>query len=285
MSAVASEEVDLKGELCAEAPWRALRGIFLDLDGVVFRGRRMLPGAAELGQLVADLGLSLTVVSNNSADSPAVLAARLSRAGLPVTANHVVTAALATRLYMERRYPKGIRVLILGAVGLRRLILGDGRFLADALEPDVVIVGRPQRWSLDEVRRACQAVWAGADFIGTNPDTYIPGEGGILPETGAMLAYIVAATGRKPLIIGKPRRAIFEIALARTGLAPAEILMIGDQPEIDVAAANRLGMRSALVLSGEPRTPRRLRSVTRPDLIFDSLAELVRAWRAAAIPS
>lgn len=215
------------------------RGVLLDLDGTLISGGQCLPGAVAL---VARLGARCAIVSNDAEHTPAQLANRLRRIGLDVPAARIVLAG-ATAIDLLARERPGARVMLLASAALRRQARRRGLVPCDT-RPDLVLLGRDRGFSYDRLRAAAAALRQGAALVACNPDLRHPGPGGLpVPETGALLAALLAVAGDVPVrVIGKPQPALFQAGLDILGTRAAETLMLGDNPATDGAGALRLGM-------------------------------------------
>ena len=271
-------------------------GILCDLDGVVYRGDDVVPGAPELiGRLRAG-GLLVRYATNNSTVSRSQYAARLMGMGIVAAADEIVTSTWATIEHLRLHEPDVRRVLAVGERGLADELLDAGYAVAaagDALRGpvdgaglgadfDACIVGLDREFDYRRLAAAVAAVRAGARLIATNADTTYPTARGVLPGAGAMVAAIAAASGSEPLVIGKPEPAMFRLILEAAGVGPQEAVVIGDNPDADVVAARRAGIRSVLVLTGvtDRATATRLDGERLPDHVVDgpaAVGELVRA--------
>lgn len=256
----------------------------VDLDGVVYRGQELLPGAVEFFQCVRALGQPSVVVTNNSTLPVDDYVKRLADWGIGVTSQQVVTSALAAAHYLLRH---GIRgpVLAIGEAGLTRaldqagLVFISGDEAAGDEPFEAVVVGLDRRFDYRKLELACRWVRRGARFVGTNPDAVLPTENGQLrPGCGSLLAAIQAASGVQPVVVGKPYPDIMHLALERLGQGPApspDVVVVGDRLDTDVEAARRMGLASALVLTGVT-TPEQVSGLgaDRPDYVFRDLAHL-----------
>ncbi len=222
------------------------RGIALDIDGVLMRGAAAIPGAAAALEDLRARGLPVAFVTNNARRTPEEIAGWLGAAGMPAEADAVVTSALAAAALLE----PGTRCLVIGMAGLRCALEARGCTLVrEPGETDAVVVGLDEDLTYDALRRATLALAQGAHFVGTNADVTLPVQGGVAwPGNGAILAALTAATGREPLIAGKPRRPLFDAAARRLGAEPR--LFVGDRVETDIAGAAAAGWDTALVLTG-----------------------------------
>ncbi len=266
-------------------PLRAVRGLLLDMDGVIYRGSQALPGVPGFFDFLRAQAIPFILVTNNSSRTGRQIQNHLARLGLTVTATEILTSAQATALYLQQLAPAGARVLVVGHEGLRAAIYEAGFTLVDTSPADYVVVGVDWHLRYETIKRAGQAIRAGAVFIGTNPDRTFPAADEIRPGAGVVLAALTAYTGVEPLIIGKPERPLIELAVQRLGLAmPGQgnsspvLALVGDRLETDILAGQRVGLLTILVLTGVTRREDLATSNIVPDLVVENLAELQRVW-------
>jgi HAD superfamily hydrolase (TIGR01450 family) len=230
--------------------WLDASGYLVDLDGTLISGRQAQPWAAHLLEAVRD---RFVVVSNDAEHTPEQLSRFLRGRGLKVWPGQIVVAGTAALDLVARERPTA-RVLLLGGIALRTYARRLGILLTDT-GADVVILSRDRRFSYGKLAAAANAIRSGATLIATNPDRTHPGpDGSIVPETGALLAALLACVG--PVahrIIGKPEPALFEAGLARLGTPARDTIVIGDNDETDGLGAARLGMRFAKLEAGDAR--------------------------------
>jgi HAD superfamily hydrolase (TIGR01457 family) len=232
------------GDLMLAAAYDA---ILLDLDGVVYRGRDPVPGAAETLRLLRGAGLRVAFLTNNSSRSAAAISGHLADLGIPSATDEIVTSAEATARLLARRGTA--TAFVIGEDGLRSAISDAGIRLVEDGTTDAVVIGLDRDATYGRLRDAAILVDRGARLVATNPDgSYPTAEGTRWPGAGALLAAVVATTGAEPEIVGKPHPALFEAALERTG--GSRPLVVGDRLDTDIAGAAALGWDSALVLTG-----------------------------------
>lgn len=253
-----------------------VRGLILDLDGVLWRGDALLPGVKPLFEFLDARGLPYCLASNNATLTPERVNHRLEAIDVLLRAEHLVTSADAAAGYMRQAFPQPPEVLVIGEEVLRRALTGVGCRLVDRSEDArVVVVGLDRGLTWPKLVEAGLAIAAGATFIGTNPDRTFPTERGIGPGNGAILAALEAATGRPPIIVGKPEAPIFHEAARRLGVAPSETLVVGDRLETDIVGGQRAGMQTALVLTGVTSPSEAERRPERADRVFADLPALL----------
>jgi HAD superfamily hydrolase (TIGR01450 family) len=225
-----------------------LRGFVFDLDGCVWSGDVLNPGANETMTALHRSGRALAFVSNNSRATGPDLRERLHRLGVTV-AEHVLTPLeIIGEVIRERCGPS--RVLAIGAPEMGAVIARAGHELVDVKDyraATVVAVGNDFDLSYERLSAAARAVAAGAPLVTPNVDPRLPIENGdFMPGCGAIVAAVSAAGGAPPIVVGKPEPPLFRIALARLGLAADQAAMVGDSVESDVAGGRRVGMRTVL---------------------------------------
>lgn len=255
------------------------RGVVLDLDGVVYRGSELLPGAAEFLAWLRDRGLPFAFVTNNSTRTPAQYVEHLRSLGIVAQEAQVVTSALCTAALLRRWELRG-PVLVVGGEGLRQAVQQAGYEVVEEGLAEAVVVGLDPQLTYARLRAACSAIRRGARFVAANLDANLPVEGELWPGAGAIAAAIRTATGCEPVCVGKPEPYPFQMALERLGTPPQETLMVGDQLPTDVVGASRMGMRTALVLTGVTSEEAAQAAPVRPDLVARDLGELLQRLRA-----
>jgi 4-nitrophenyl phosphatase len=258
----------------------ALDGVVSDMDGVLWRGDEALAGMPDLFEMLRRRGLPVALATNNSSKSEAEYVAKLAGLGaLGFAERQIVTSRTVMVDYLRAHYPAGTGVYVIGTAGFAAAIAEAGFVVGETAR--AVVVGIDFDLTYEKLRRATLLIRAGADFLGTNGDDALPSREGLIPGNGATLAALAAATGQLPVVMGKPSAAIYEAALRRLGTTPARTLMIGDRLDTDIAGARRVGMRTALVLSGVTADTTAIADELRPDAAFAGLPELLSAWQAA----
>jgi 4-nitrophenyl phosphatase len=275
------------------------RLVILDLDGVVYRGDEAVPGAAALVNGLRRAGRQLSFATNNSMATREDYVERLARHGIAASRDEIVTSSSATVEHLQHHVPDARRVLAVGADGLlAELRRGgyDAIRAADAaptdwngeslpLRYDVVVAGLDQAIDYRRLGIAGAAIRAGARFVATNADVRYPTPTGFVPGAGAIVAALEATSGVEALVIGKPQPAMFASILERTGISPGEALVVGDNPDADVVAAQRAGIPSVLVLTGvaDRATADALDGERRPDHVAADPAAVGRLLGLALI--
>jgi 4-nitrophenyl phosphatase len=267
-----------------------LRLAIFDLDGVVYRGRQPVPGAAALVAALREQGLLIRFATNNSMATRAMYVPRLVEMGIAAELDEIVTSTSATIDHLHAHLPEVRSLLAVGAPGMLDELRGAG-FEATAAGDavigsydggpldaayDAVIAGLDPSFDFRRLAAATTAIRAGAHFIATNADLRYPTPTGFLPGAGSIIAALRAASGVDPLVIGKPQPGIFQAILERAGVRPEDAVAIGDNPDADMVAAHRAGMRSILVLTGvaDATLAATLDGERRPDHVASDPAEV-----------
>src|SRR5438067_13501033 len=249
-----------------------IKNYLMDMDGVILRGTTLIPGAAEFVQRLREREIPFLILTNNSLYTQRDLQVRLSYMGLEVPPEAIFTSALATAQFLHSQRPGG-RAYVIGESGLTTALHDIGFILTDQA-PEYVVLGETTAYSFERITRAIRFVMAGARFIATNPDTMGPGEGGVVPATGAVAALISAATGIKPYFIGKPNPLMMRTALRTIEAHSENSVMIGDRMDTDIIAGVESGLRTLLVLTGVTRRKQIERFPYRPTWVRESIADV-----------
>jgi len=244
----------------------------IDMDGVIYHGHRLIPGALEfLGRLRAG-GHPFLFLTNNSQWTPRDLRHRLDRLGVSVDEAAFHTSALATASFLHQQKPTGTAYVI-GGAGLTNALYDVGYTLTE-MAPDYVVVGDTRSYDYEKIERAARLILGGARFVATNVDLTGPSELGIEPACGALVAPIELATGRKPYFIGKPNPLMMRTALRKLGAHSGESFMVGDRMDTDIIAGTEAGMRTILVLTGVSSRETVETFPYRPTYIFQDVGEI-----------
>jgi len=224
------------------------KGFICDMDGVIYHGNNLLPGVKEFLGWLQDSGKEFIFLTNSSERTPEELSQKLKRMGLDIPQKHFYTSALATAEFLAHQRP-GCTAYVIGEAGLMNALYNQGIFMND-VNPDYVIVGETRTYNFEKIEKAIALVNKGAKLIGTNPDITGPTETGIMPATGALIAPIEIATGKKAYFVGKPNPLMVRHAIKSIGCHSAEAAFVGDRMDTDVISGMESMIDTVLVLSG-----------------------------------
>ena len=262
------------------APFVPPKGFLVDLDGVVYHGDRVIPGAPPFFRFLRSRGIPFLLTTNNSTLLPSQYVEKVARMDIEVAESEVLASADATASYLQQQAPNGARVYVIGESGLKDSIEAVGLTLADS-DVQFVVVGLDRDLTYQKLTTAVRLLRAGAAFVGPNPDTTLPTDDGIIPGAGSFQALLTAATGAKPLIIGKPEPTMLVLGSQRLGLAPADAAIIGDRLDTDIVGGFRAGLKTILVLTGVSTRADAAAVEVKPDWIFEDLPSLQAAIERA----
>lgn len=245
-----------------------------DMDGVIYHGNRLLPGAAEFVAWLNNNHKSFLFLTNSSERTPRELSEKLLRLGIEVDETHFYTSALATALFLHSQRP-GCSAYVIGEAGLVNALYNVGISMNN-INPDYVVVGETRTYSFEQIERATLLVNKGARLVGTNPDTTGPTENGIVPATGALIAPIEMATGAKAYFVGKPNPLMMRKAVKSLKCRSRDAVIIGDRMDTDIIAGIEAEVDTVLVLSGVTKMDNLHSFAFRPRNIFSGLDELMK---------
>lgn len=256
-----------------------IRCFLMDLDGTIYLGDRLLPGARAWLDLLDSSGIAYLFLTNNSSHSRVEYAQKLQRLGLPVPEDKIFSSGEATALYLAENHP-GASLKVFGTPPLLQEFQRHGFTLTDS-DPDLVVLGFDTTLTYAKLWRLCDLVTAGKPYIATHADINCPTETGFKPDVGAMIALVAESTGRRPdVIVGKPNKPIVDALAAKTGFPVQAHCMVGDRLYTDIALG-RWGIATALVLSGETQPEDLTVSPFKPDFVAENIAEVGDLLREA----
>ncbi len=260
------------------AALRAVRAFIFDMDGVMYRGKTVLPGAPELITRLRRDGIPYLFLTNNSTTPSDEVARRLCDMGIEASSTDIMTSAEATAAFLADEIP-GARVLVVGEAGIRQALTAAGFSLTtDHRLADVVVVGMDRDTTYARLKEASLAIQRGARFIATNLDASLPSEEGLIPGAGSLVVMLEIASGVKAQAIGKPEAGIFRQALARLGVSGEITAAVGDRPETDIVGGQAAKLKTIAVLTGVAHLEDFEAMRPPPDWVFADLIELSSAY-------
>jgi arabinose operon protein AraL len=254
------------------------KGFILDLDGTVYLGDRLIPGADRVIRLIRERGRKTVFLSNKPIQTREDYAAKLTRLGIPTQPDEVINSTLVMINYLKKNAPNA-RLFVVGEIPFVDELKKAGFAISDEpKEIDYVVVAFDRTFDYRKLNIAYQAIKLGAHFVATNPDRTCPGEGGEIPDCAGMIAAIEAVTQKKvEVIVGKPSPVMIQAALDVMGLRPEECILIGDRLETDIKMGKESGIATGIVLTGVT-TEETLREIkhtpAQPDFVFQSIADV-----------
>ena len=252
-------------------------GLILDMDGVLYRGNDALDGARELFPALRANNLSFILLTNNATLNTQDFSDKLARMDIDVAPESILTSAGGTAAYLQKNYPEGGRVYVLGEAGLVAFMTAIPGFTVGEESPSFVVAGLDFDFNYETMKKACQSIRRGAHFIATNADATLPVEGGdVWPGAGSIVASLETCSGVAPMVIGKPNTYMATIALEKLGLPSSQVLCVGDRLETDILFGARAGIPTALVLTGVSSVQDIEKAEAAPTYVFDDLPHLMQ---------
>ncbi len=250
-----------------------IRTFLLDMDGTVYLGNQLLPGAKDFLNTLRNQGKRFYFLTNNSSHRASFYAQKLHNMGVvSCTRSHIITSGEVCAFYLKNMKPRA-RVFLLGTPELEIEFLQAGLTLVHE-DPDYVVLGFDKTLTYEKLNRACQFIRKGIPFFATHPDLVCPTENGPILDAGSIMKAIEAFTGVTPKIFGKPYPEMIDYVLHKTQAQREETAMIGDRLYTDIAMGRQAGITTILVLTGETSKEDVPKSRWQPDFVFSSLKEL-----------
>jgi NagD protein len=242
------------------------------MDGVVYGGDVMIPGADEFVARLLNEKIPFSFMTNNSQRTRLEAVRKLRKLGIEVTENHIYTSAMATGKFLAGQVPKGT-AYVLGEGGLLTSLHENGITLVDN-DPDFVVLGEGRNFTLEMVQRAVDMILAGAKFIATNRDPSPKKKGWNNLGIAATAAMIEEAAGVKAFVVGKPGPVMMRAARKALGLETAEVTVIGDTMDTDIQGGVQMGYKTILVLSGITKKEELQKYAFKPDMVVNSVHDI-----------
>jgi len=257
----------------AEHLFQNKKVVFLDLDGTIYMGDTLIPGAKEFLAYLSDKGILFYFLSNNSSRSKTDYVTRLSNLGISTDEEGIILSTDGVIEYLKEKKTKNIYVV--GTKSMREMFIKEG-FDTESHSPSYIILGFDTELTYEKLKAAALFIQDGVELIATHPDLVCPTPEGFIPDTGAMLALFEKATNKKPLkIFGKPNPEMITHILKKHNASPQHVVMIGDRIYTDMELARRVPCDFILVLSGETKKKDLAQIEEQPTLVVESVADLI----------
>lgn len=265
-----------------------IKHIALDMDGTIYKGDTLFPFTNAFLARLTELNISYSFLTNNPSKSTDDYLAHLAKMGVTVSREQMYTSAQATIDYLKRNMPKAKRLFLLGTPSMISEFEKDGFISSDDSPsdiPDAVVVAFDKTLTYSRLCRATWWVAQGVPYIATNPDSVCPTDlQVVLVDCGAICAAIEKATNRKPdVVIGKPDASMLNGIVAKHGLQPEQIAMVGDRIYTDIKMAENAGAVGVLVLSGEATLADVEQRVRKPDIVVENIELLGELLAQASV--
>ncbi len=251
----------------------AIKNIIFDMDGVLHRGKTLIPGAPEALAELRGKGFGMFFLTNNGEHTREYFVGRLEDFGITAHVNEMYPSSYGTARYISENFPA--KSVFVFSSGMQDELEGAGIKIELSNKAEIVVASLDVQLTYGKLVAAFQAIIRGAVFLASNDDSSYPVENGVLkPGAGAITAALEKSTGRTPIIIGKPQPYMLDIIIREHNLKKDETLMVGDRLETDILMAKQEGLKSAFVLSGVSRREEIKTTGLEPDYVMDSIAQL-----------
>ena len=250
------------------------KGFICDMDGVIYHGNKILDGVKEFVNWLIDNGKSFVFLTNSPERTPHELSMKLERMGLNVSPDHFYTSAMATAEFLHTQKP-GCTAFVIGEAALSKAMY-DKKIYMNDINPDYVVLGETRTYNFEKIEKAIELVNKGAKLIGANPDTVGVTEKGIMPATGALIAPIEIATGKKAYFVGKPNPLMLRHGMKILGCHSNDVAFIGDRMDTDIIAGIESNVDTVLVLTGVTKMEDIKLFPYGPKYILPSVKELLK---------
>ena len=249
------------------------RGYLIDMDGVVYRGNKLIPGADRFIQILLEKEIPFLFVTNNSQRSRCDVVLKLTQMGIDVEIEHIFTCAISTARFLASQKPNG-SAYVIGDAGLLTALHDHGYAINEA-DPDYVVVGEGRLLNFEVLEKALKLIINGSKLIATNLDPNCPTDSGLRPGCGSTVSFLETASGRQAFSVGKPSPIMMRMARKELNLRTAEVTVIGDTMETDILGGLQMGYRTVLVYSGSMGPLDLEKYPYQPDLAISSLKDLI----------
>ncbi|MBR7005595.1 MAG: HAD-IIA family hydrolase [Candidatus Methanomethylophilaceae archaeon] len=247
-------------------------GFMIDMDGTVYKGRNMIPGADAFISDLRSRGIPFVFLTNNSSHRRSYYHSKLLKMGFDVSENEVLTSTIAAARYILSRHP-GERVYAIASPEVTEELREAGLEIVQD-DPDIILLTFDRTITYEKINKGYRYLRDGAAFIATHPDDLCPTEDSYDIDIGPFIRMFEQMCGSKATVIGKPKRLMLEMAAMEMGVDPGETAMVGDRLYTDIRMAQLAGTRSVLVLSGETSRPLLESSDVKPTYVVDSVADI-----------
>lgn len=230
---------------------KKIRGMILDMDGVLWRGSESIGELPEIFQTIQSLGYKVTLASNNATKSQEQFLEKLVSFGVnQIEKSQIINSTHVAGRFLKKQHPSGGAIYAVGEAGMIHTLSEYGFCHSENNDVCAVVVGLDREINYQKIDHASRLIRRGVPFIGTNPDQTYPTPDGFSPGAGAMIAAIETASGVPARIMGKPHPEIFYACLESMELMPEQVIAVGDRLSTDISCGQTAGCYTALVLSG-----------------------------------
>ena len=263
---------------------QSMKLFLFDMDGTLYLGNQLYPFTIELLNTIKANGGKYLFMTNNSSKSVLDYVKKLEKLGIQATREEFMTSSQATAFYLHK-YHEGQRLYVCGTQSLKEEFRNEGFTVTTNLdEVDCIVMGFDTELTFQKLHDVSYLLLTRPElpYIATNPDLVCPTEFGSVPDCGSVCIGIKNATGREPIVIGKPSPLMPQLAMEKLGITNEETCVVGDRIYTDVKSGLNAGITGILVLSGETTLEILNESPDKPHLVLQNAGEILSALKAGA---
>ena len=261
---------------------KSMKLFLFDMDGTLYLGDRLYSFTTELLQTIKDSGGKYLFMTNNSSKSVDDYVKKLRKLGITATRDEFMTSSQATAYYLHK-YHEGQALYVCGTESLKEELRMEGFTVTTKLEEvECIVMGFDTELTFQKLHDVSYLLLTRKDipYIATNPDLVCPTEFGAVPDCGSVCIGIKNATGREPIVIGKPSPLMPQLAMEKLGIGKEQTCVVGDRIYTDVKSGLNAGITGILVLSGETTPEILAESPDKPHLVLPDAGEILKALKA-----
>ena len=261
---------------------RQINLYLFDMDGTLYLGNRLYDFTVELLETIRATGRRYLFMTNNSSKSVEDYIKKLANLGITATRDDFITSSQATAWFLKEHYPSH-RLYVCGTRSLKKELEQEGFTVTEDVDQvDCIVMGFDTELTFQKLEDVSRLLLTRDEipYIATNPDYVCPTEFGSVPDCGSVCDMIFNATGKRPVVIGKPSPLMPTLAMERYGYAPDETAVVGDRIYTDIKSGLNAGVTGILVMSGETTEEILAKSEDKPHLVLPDASEIIRALKA-----
>ena len=258
---------------------KSIQLYLFDMDGTLYLGDRLFEFTRELLDTLKATGRRYLFMTNNSSKSVEDYIKKLEKLGIPALKEDFLTSSQATAWYLQKHHP-GKTLYVCGTRSLQRELRQAGFTVTQDVEKtQCIVMGFDTELTFRKLQDVCYLLSTRGDipYIATNPDYVCPTEFGSVPDCGSVCDMVFNATGKRPVVIGKPSPLMPELAMDKTGFSKEETAVVGDRIYTDIKSGLNAGIAGILVMSGETTREILEESPDKPDLVLEDASEILKA--------
>ena len=260
---------------------KSIQLYLFDMDGTLYLGDRLFDFTRELLDTLKATGRRYLFMTNNSSKSVEDYIKKLKKLGIPADKEDFITSSQATAWYLQKHHP-GKTLYVCGTRSLQQELQQAGFTVTEDVErTQCIVMGFDTELTFRKLHDVCYLLSTRGDipYMATNPDDVCPTEFGRVPDCGSVCDMVFNATGKRPVVIGKPSSLMPELAMEKTGFSKEETAVVGDRIYTDVKSGLNAGIAGILVMSGETTRKILEESPDKPDLVLEDASEIMKAVR------